>query len=76
MLAFPATFADADVTSGPDDPTIGVRSPGSDPALVGRAIDEIAAACRAGNAAGALAQLGRLVPEFAPEDAAESRVTQ
>jgi O-antigen biosynthesis protein WbqV len=36
----------------------------ADPALVGRAIDEIAAACRAGNPRAALAQLGRLVPEF------------
>jgi len=36
----------------------------ADPALVGRAIDEIAAAARAGNGRGALAQLGRLVPEF------------
>ena len=36
----------------------------ADPALVGRAIDEIASACRAGNARAALAQLGRLVPEF------------
>ena len=48
----------------------------ADPALVGRAIDEIAATCRAGNAAAALAQLGRLVPEFAPEDKAESLATQ
>ena len=47
----------------------------ADPALVGRAIDEIAATCRAGNPAAALAQLGRLVPEFAPEDAAENRAT-
>ena len=47
----------------------------ADPALVGRAIDEIAATCRAGNAAAALAQLGRLVPEFAPEDGVESRAT-
>ena len=47
----------------------------ADPALVGRAIDEIAATCRAGNAAAALAQLGRLVPEFAPEESAESRAT-
>jgi hypothetical protein len=31
---------------------------------VGRAIDEIAAAARSGNPRGALAQLGRLVPEF------------
>lgn len=36
----------------------------ADPALVGRAIDEIAAAARAGHARAALAQLGRLVPEF------------
>jgi O-antigen biosynthesis protein WbqV len=36
----------------------------ADPALVGRAIDEIAAAARAGNPRAALAQLGRLVPEF------------
>jgi O-antigen biosynthesis protein WbqV len=47
----------------------------ADPALVGRAIDEIAATCRAGNEALALAHLGRLVPEFAPEDAAENRAT-
>ncbi|TCZ56755.1 polysaccharide biosynthesis protein [Roseicella aquatilis] len=36
----------------------------ADPALVGRAIDEIAAAARAGSPRAALAQLGRLVPEF------------
>ena len=36
----------------------------ADPALVGRAIDEIAAAARAGNPRAALVQLGRLVPEF------------
>jgi O-antigen biosynthesis protein WbqV len=36
----------------------------ADPALVGRAIDEIAASARAGNPRAALAQLGRLVPEF------------
>ncbi|MDO9709188.1 polysaccharide biosynthesis protein [Paracraurococcus lichenis] len=36
----------------------------ADPALVGRAIDEIAAAARGGNPRAALAQLGRLVPEF------------
>ena len=36
----------------------------ADPAIVGRALDEIAALCRAGQAAAALAQLGRLVPEF------------
>jgi FlaA1/EpsC-like NDP-sugar epimerase len=36
----------------------------ADPALVGRAIDEIAAACRAGNHRAALTQLAHLVPEF------------
>jgi FlaA1/EpsC-like NDP-sugar epimerase len=37
----------------------------ADSALVGRAIDEMAAAGRAGNARLALQQLARLVPEFA-----------
>ncbi len=36
----------------------------ADPAIVGRAIDEIAAACRAGQSGLALTLLGRLVPEF------------
>jgi FlaA1/EpsC-like NDP-sugar epimerase len=36
----------------------------ADPALVGRAIDEIATACRNGAKRAALAQLARLVPEF------------
>ena len=36
----------------------------ADPAIVGRAIDEIGALCRAGQAGAALAQLARLVPEF------------
>lgn len=36
-LGFTLVFApDADVTVGPQDPTIGVRSPGSDPAAVAR----------------------------------------
>ncbi len=35
-----------------------------DPAIVSRAIDEIAAACHAGQTATALGLLGRLVPEF------------
>jgi FlaA1/EpsC-like NDP-sugar epimerase len=44
----------------------------ADPAIVGRAIDEIAAACRGGQPRLALALLGRLVPEFAPTaDAAD-----
>ncbi len=36
----------------------------ADPAIVGRAIDEVAALCRAGQTAAALAALSRLVPEF------------
>ena len=36
----------------------------SDPAIVGRAIDEVATACRAGQPRLALAHLARLVPEF------------
>ncbi len=36
----------------------------ADPAIVGRAIDEIAGACRGGNERLALALLGRIVPEF------------
>ncbi|HET7882419.1 MAG TPA: nucleoside-diphosphate sugar epimerase/dehydratase [Acetobacteraceae bacterium] len=36
----------------------------ADPAIVGRAIDEIAGACRGGQARLALTLLGRLVPEF------------
>jgi O-antigen biosynthesis protein WbqV len=36
----------------------------ADPAIVGRAIDEIATACRGGQARLALMLLGRLVPEF------------
>ena len=36
----------------------------ADPAIVGRAIDEIAAACRAGQVRPALSVLGRMVPEF------------
>ncbi len=37
----------------------------ADPAIVGRAIDEIAAACSGGQSRLALALLGRMVPEFA-----------
>ena len=43
-LGFTVDFApDADVTSGPDDPTIGSRSAGSDPRLVG---EQVTAAAR------------------------------
>jgi FlaA1/EpsC-like NDP-sugar epimerase len=36
----------------------------ADPAIVGRAIDEIASACRSGQVRLALTLLGRMVPEF------------
>ena len=36
----------------------------ADPAIVGRAIDEISTACRGGQTRLALMLLGRLVPEF------------
>jgi O-antigen biosynthesis protein WbqV len=42
----------------------------ADPAIVGRAIDEIAAASRAGNVRLARGLLGRLVPEFDHNDGA------
>lgn len=37
----------------------------ADPAIVGRAMEEIASACRGGHVRLALEQLGRLIPEFA-----------
>ena len=42
----------------------------ADPAIVGRAIEEIASACRGGQPRLALAALGRMVPEFAHNAAA------
>jgi FlaA1/EpsC-like NDP-sugar epimerase len=42
----------------------------ADPAIVARAIDEIAASCRAGQDRTALTLLGRMVPEFAPDHTA------
>jgi O-antigen biosynthesis protein WbqV len=36
----------------------------ADPAIIGRAIEEIATACRGGQVRLALTLLGRLVPEF------------
>ena len=50
----------------------------ADPAIVGRCLDEIAAACRAGQPATALSLVGRMVPEYerdVPEAAASSGVT-
>ncbi len=46
----------------------------ADPAIVGRAIDEIAAACRGGNVRLALALLGRIVPEL--QHNPDGRVTE
>ena len=45
----------------------------ADPAIVGRAIDEIGALCRAGQPGAALAHLGRLVPEFEHNNAGAAR---
>lgn len=58
-LGYTVVFAPvADVTSGPDDPTIGARSPGSDPDLVGR----IAAAQAAGFAQAGLVPVAKHFP--------------
>ena len=43
----------------------------ADPALVGRAIDEIEAACTHGQAEAALAMLGRMIPEFRHQPAGQ-----
>ena len=56
------------------EPTLPTPYPGlllarprtTDAGVVRRAIDDLAAACRAGDTALALAQLGRLIPEFTP----------
>jgi FlaA1/EpsC-like NDP-sugar epimerase len=45
----------------------------ADPAIVGRAIDEIAALCRAGQADAALGQLSRLVPEYQTDPTGAAR---
>ena len=60
------------------EPTVATSTPGllmahprtADAALVGRAIDDIENACRAGHLGAALAVLARTVPEFAPDQAA------
>lgn len=58
-LGFTVVFAPvADVTSGPDDPTIGVRSPGSDPELVAR----IAAAAADGFAGAGMIPVAKHFP--------------
>jgi O-antigen biosynthesis protein WbqV len=44
----------------------------ADPAIVARAIDELAAACRAGNAGLALAVLARMLPDFTHEGGADA----
>jgi hypothetical protein len=43
--------------------------------LVGRALDEIAAAARGGHGRMALAQLARLVPEFDHQDGSAAQKT-
>lgn len=45
----------------------------ADPAIVGRAIDEIGALCRTGQAQAALGQVGRLVPEYDRNPPGEAR---
>ena len=58
-LGFTAVLApDADVTSGPGDPTIGVRSPGSEPKLVSR----IAVALASGHADAGLVSVAKHFP--------------
>jgi beta-N-acetylhexosaminidase len=58
-LGYTVVFAPvADVTSGPDDPTIGARSPGSDPGLVAR----VAAAQAAGFAAAGVVPVAKHFP--------------
>ena len=58
-LGFTVVLApDADVTSGPDDPTIGVRSPGSDPQKVA----EVASALASGYADAGLVSTGKHFP--------------
>jgi O-antigen biosynthesis protein WbqV len=60
------------------EPAVPTATPGllmatprtADPAIVGRAIEEIAASSRAGNTRLALQVLGRMVPEFARGDGA------
>jgi len=44
----------------------------ADPAIVGRAIDELAALCRRGQVNAALSLLGRVVPEFAHNETGEA----
>ena len=44
----------------------------ADPAIVGRCLDEIAAACRAGQPAAALGLLGRMVPEYEADPPAQA----
>ena len=48
----------------------------ADPAIVGRALEEIAAACRGGQTRLALSLLGHMVPEFAHNAGGDDGVTQ
>jgi FlaA1/EpsC-like NDP-sugar epimerase len=46
----------------------------ADPGIIGRAMDELAAACRAGQVGQAQQLLARIVPEFEQKPAAEARL--
>jgi hypothetical protein len=46
----------------------------ADPAIVGRAIEEIATACRANQTRLALTLVGRLIPEFERVSQADARI--
>ena len=47
----------------------------ADPAIVGRCLDEVAAACRAGQPLTALGLLGRMVPEYEADPPAQAAVS-
>ena len=70
---FEELFHGKEQLTATDHPSLLMAAPRSaDPAIIGRAIDELAAACHAGQRGAALAVLGRLVPELdqrAPEAA-------
>jgi FlaA1/EpsC-like NDP-sugar epimerase len=62
---FEELFHGREPTTPTDHPGLLMATPRTaDPAIVGRVIEEIAAACHDGNERLALALLGRLVPEF------------
>ena len=63
-------FHDEEPPAAPGYPGLLMASPrAADPALVGRAIDEVAAACARGAIDPALVLLGRMIPEFSRQPA-------